>query len=215
MSGDTTESKRSAAGKGSPKEKTRPRHAEVLQAAIRVFYRKGYRASTIQDVSDALDFTSAALYYYVGSKQELLTSIVLEPNKQLVDIAERMLATDIPATERLRRMIIEHVTFMLREREMFGVMFRERIELDPETAKALAEYEDRYYTLMRTIISKAVDAGEIAVENLSIAALALIGMINWTTRWYHDDGPQTAEQIAHHFFNIYFLGVAPRTRPKS
>lgn len=216
MNGDTTEPTSSAARKKTaPKERAvaRPRHAEVLQAAIRVFYRKGYRASTIQDVSDELNFTSAALYYYVKSKQELLVNIVMEPNKHLIKIAEHLLAMDIPAVERLRRIILEHVTFLLSKREMFGVMNRERVELDPDTAKTLAEYEERYYKLVRTIIAKAVDAGEIVVDNLSVATLALIGMVNWTTRWYREDGSQSPEQIAHHFFNIYFVGVAPRTRP--
>lgn len=205
----------SAAGRKTPSKErnaARSRHAEVLQAAIRVFYRKGYRASTIQDVSDELNFTSAALYYYVESKHELLVNIVMEPNKRLIEMAERLLAMDIPAAERLRRVILEHVTFLLSKREMFGVMNRERVELDSATAKALAEDEERYYRLVRTIIARAADAGEIVVDDLSIATLALIGLVNWTTRWYREDGPRSPEQIAHHFFNIYFLGVAPRMR---
>jgi len=189
----------------------RSRRAEVIGAASRIFFQKGYRAATIQDIGNAMNFTSAALYYYVGSKQQLLTEIVLEPNRRLVEIAERVCDLDVPLTERLRRIIVEHVNLMLREREMFGVMFRERIEITAEDASTLRELEDRYYALVRDIISRGVEANEFVVRDASVATLGLMGMINWTTRWYRKDGGMSPEQIAQHYFEIFYMGIAPRS----
>jgi TetR/AcrR family transcriptional regulator, cholesterol catabolism regulator len=195
------------------RETTRARHAEVIRTASRIFFEKGYRATTIQDIGSAMNFTSAALYYYIGSKQQILVEIVLEPNRQLVKCAERISRLDIPPTEQLRKIIIEHVTLMLREREMFGVMFRERIELAEEHLNILRELEERYFTLVRSIISRGVEANQLVVGDVSVATLALIGMINWTTRWFRKDGKLSPEQIAQNYFDYIYLGFAPRALP--
>jgi TetR/AcrR family transcriptional regulator, cholesterol catabolism regulator len=209
--------KSGVAGAGSPqeirqngRETTRARHAEVIRAASRIFFEKGYRATTIQDIGNAMNFTSAALYYYIGSKQQILVEIVLEPNRRLVACAERISRLDIPAAEQLRKMIIEHVGLMLQEREMFGVMFRERIELDQDHQTILRELEERYFTLVRDVIARGVQANQLVVADVSVATLALIGMINWTTRWYRKDGHLSPQQIAESYFDYIYLGFAPR-----
>lgn len=212
MAADGTEvaARPNGSSRAAEKGSTRARRAEVISVASKVFFDKGYRAATIQDLGDAMNFTSAALYYYVGSKHQILVEIVMEPNRRLVAIAEHICNLDMPATEQLRRIILEHVSLMLREREMFGVMFRERIELDEAQARALGELEDRYYSLVRNVLAKAVETREVTINNVSVATLALIGMINWTTRWYRKGGELSAEQIAQQYFDLFYLGVAPR-----
>jgi AcrR family transcriptional regulator len=195
-----------------PKRNTRARRAEVIRAASNIFFEKGYRATTIQDIGKAMGFTSAALYYYIGSKHQILVDIVLEPNRRLMEIAERIAILDVPATEQLRRIVHEHVTLMLNEREMFGVMFRERIELDEEHLGALRELEARYFAFIRGILERGAKDKQFVIDDVSVAALGLLGMINWTTRWYKKDGRMSPEQIAQHFFDHFYLGIGPRAR---
>jgi len=184
----------------------------MIRAAARIFFEKGYRATTIQDIGKAMNFTGAALYYYFGSKHQILTEIVLEPNRKLVEHAEAISDLDIPAPEQLRRLVTQHVQLMLSEREMFGVMFRERIELAQADLATLSALEDRYFTLVRDMLVRAKAAGQIVVNDASVATLALLGMINWTTRWYSKSGRLNPGQIAQEYFDLLYFGIAPRTR---
>jgi AcrR family transcriptional regulator len=190
---------------------TRARRQEVLAAAARVLYRKGYRSATIQDIGDELNFSGAALYYYIGSKSDLLFEIITEPNRHLVTTARSLLTADLPPVELLRTLVFEHFDFMLREKEMFGVMLRERLELPADKAAELAMIEDEYYAIVRTLIERAVEAGSLVTESPAIAALSLIGSINWATRWYRENGAWTAADIARMHFNLFYRGTAPRT----
>lgn len=54
------------------------RRREILDAALRLMYAKGYQAMTIQDVLDDLQMSKGALYHYFDSKQALLDGIVEE-----------------------------------------------------------------------------------------------------------------------------------------
>jgi AcrR family transcriptional regulator len=61
------------------------RREEIIKAAAHVFRDRGVEAATLRDVAEATDTDRATLYYYVGSKEELLQEIVRQALSQ--DIA--------------------------------------------------------------------------------------------------------------------------------
>ena len=79
--------------------KPAPRRGELLDAAISLFYEKGYAHTTLQDIADRMGFTKAAIYYYAKNKEELLVEIyiaIVEP--AIADARE--LAAGPPRTAR-------------------------------------------------------------------------------------------------------------------
>src|SRR5260370_42620783 len=69
-----------AARRGAAREEGGPgsgaRRDEIIKAAAHVFRDRGFEATTLRDVAEATDTDRATLYYYVGSKEELLQEIV-------------------------------------------------------------------------------------------------------------------------------------------
>jgi TetR/AcrR family transcriptional regulator, cholesterol catabolism regulator len=77
------------------------RAQEICLAAAQIFVSKGYNATSLNDVAEALDITKAGLYYYVESKQDLLYRIinlgldsvqreVLDPAREITDAEQRL-----------------------------------------------------------------------------------------------------------------------------
>src|SRR6266576_966289 len=56
--------------------KRRNRKVDVTDAAIDVFWRKGYSAASVQDVADSVGVLKGSLYYYIDSKEDLLYEIL-------------------------------------------------------------------------------------------------------------------------------------------
>jgi len=52
------------------------RRNEILDAAQRLVYTKGFRQMTIQDILDDLQISKGAFYHYFDSKQDLLEGLV-------------------------------------------------------------------------------------------------------------------------------------------
>ena len=52
------------------------RRNEILDAAQRLVYRKGYEQMTIQDILDDLHLSKGAFYHYFDSKQSLLEALI-------------------------------------------------------------------------------------------------------------------------------------------
>jgi AcrR family transcriptional regulator len=76
---------------------------EILEAAQRLVYTRGYEQMSIQDILDELHISKGAFYHYFDSKQALLDGLV----DRMMDEAELVLRpiveADLPAVEKLRR----------------------------------------------------------------------------------------------------------------
>jgi len=81
------------------------RLAEIYRTAAQIILRKGYDATSINDIANALGMTKAGLYHYINGKKELLFDIM---NFGLDELDEEVAtpAASIPdSVERLRFII--------------------------------------------------------------------------------------------------------------
>src|SRR2546430_16146613 len=108
----------------------------ILGEAATLFARQGYRATTLDDVADALDIKKASLYHYIRSKEELLTEIY-DRILTRIDAAVRPVAeSGLPADERLRRMAHAHLEVVTAERDMLAAGPRGGTAGPPPTQRA-------------------------------------------------------------------------------
>src|SRR5512134_1185519 len=84
-----------------PRAQVDGRAAEVYRTAARLILEKGYDATSVGDIADALGITKAGLYHYIKGKTELLYEImkfgleelereVLAPAREIADPEERL-----------------------------------------------------------------------------------------------------------------------------
>ena len=71
--------------------------------------RKGYHAATVQDIADAVGILKGSLYHHFKSKDDLLYFIVKEPIFRMYSRMGEIAASDLPASEKLRRAILAHL----------------------------------------------------------------------------------------------------------
>jgi AcrR family transcriptional regulator len=188
-------------------QSNRTRREEVLAVAASVFSERGYRASTIQDIGRELGITSAALYYYFESKQEILSELIVRPIQQLEAMSAEVAASNLGNREKLFEIVRRHIEMMLQQRELFTIFLRERVELEPVHAKRLAELEEKYYRRVRGVIEAAQKDGEIRAVSPQLVALGVIGMTNWVLRWYKPGGQLSMTEIAAGLMDVIEGGV--------
>src|ERR1700761_228 len=78
------------------------RQREIIDAAAKIFHRKGYSETTVQDIADAVGILKGSLYYYIDSKEDLLFQMLLEVHEDAKVIVKETAALDLSALERLR-----------------------------------------------------------------------------------------------------------------
>ena len=79
------------------------RRNEILDAALRLLYTKGYEQMTIQDIQHGLNISKGAFYHYFKSKQDLLEAIIERMMNEAVAVLEPIIdASHLSALEKLQ-----------------------------------------------------------------------------------------------------------------
>src|SRR6188508_3213880 len=73
----------------------------ILDAAVRVFARKGYHASRVADIAEEAGIAHGLLYHYFRSKDEVLECVFKETWSDIVAAVQRVESTPEPAREQL------------------------------------------------------------------------------------------------------------------
>jgi hypothetical protein len=85
------------------------RREEVLRAAARLFFDRGYAATSTADIARALGLQRGSVYYYLSTKEDLLYELVRDRYASGTALLERLRNDPRDAPTKLRRLIEEHV----------------------------------------------------------------------------------------------------------
>jgi TetR/AcrR family transcriptional regulator, cholesterol catabolism regulator len=185
-----------------------PREAEIYEAALRLFREKGYHATSMRDIGQAVGLLKGSLYTYISSKQDLLVPIFEQSTVPLLRELERIVADpDLPAPELLRLAIRAHVATVAQRLDVLTVFLHERRALSSESLRRLRAYNKRYQDLFAGIIERGVREGVFRPVDCRVTMLALIGMCNSMAWWYRPDGRLAPDEIAEQFADLVLNGL--------
>ena len=184
------------------------RKQRIIDTAAELFHKKGYQSTTLQDVSEALGVSKAALYHYVKSKDDLLWIIYTQAFENIFHDTHRISSMDLPPDQKLRRVIRNHIkNIILKDLSMFSVFFSEENQLPEKDVKKIREEKKRYTQMIEDIIGEGIRKGVFAEADPRLQAYAILGMCNWIYTWYKPGKTHyEPEEIADYFVSLLESG---------
>src|SRR3954453_21331690 len=168
----------------------------ILAAAVLVFSRQGYRATSMNDVAAGVGLSKPALYHYVRTKQDLLVQVYEEVLDETLRSARAIVATAPSPRAALRELIVERVAYTCEHQDLLKICFEEESELPPELAEPILErrraFED--VVLDAVVHHLAVTGGTLAMNPKAYVNTCL-GAANWVYKWYSPDGKLTPREL--------------------
>lgn len=183
------------------------RAAEVYRTAARIILQKGYDATSVSDIADALGITKAGLYHYIKGKTELLFEIM----KYGLEELEREVL--VPAREiedpeqRLRFVITTHARIVTRGDGVVTILVDEARALTPAQNRTVVRMKRKYIDCLRDTLEELKKQHKLRGVDVTVAAFSITGAINWLSRWYRPGGSLSAEEIAWQIADIALNGV--------
>ena len=104
---------------------------EILEAAAQIFSQKGYAASSMQDIAQAVSLQKASLYYHISSKQEILVELLDRALDLLIERLQMVIDQPLPPDEKLQTAIISYVEALTEHRELASILLFEHRSLEP------------------------------------------------------------------------------------
>ena len=179
----------------------------ILQAAASIFQEKGYHATSMQDIAEAVDLKKGSLYHHVNSKQEILLALLDEALGLIVERLESVISPDLSPSQKLRRVMHAYLGFLTENRSLSSVLLLEYRSLEPEFKGLHIPSRDQVDHIWQKIIEEGVTQGEFQTLEPGLTSKALLGVLNWTITWYREDGQLSAEQIADRFTDLFLQGL--------
>ncbi|WP_432970066.1 TetR/AcrR family transcriptional regulator [Dactylosporangium sp. CA-233914] len=169
----------------------------INRAALELFAKKGFAATGIRDLAEAAGVSTASLYHYMGTKDDLLERIILRGMERTIAYGRGVaVLSEDPATQ-LVGLVQAHVCLHTTYRHETRVLDLELRSLRKTTHATVVELRDSYEQIWADILNRGMAAGTFDIPDQHVARLALIEMCNGTGLWYNPKGSLTIAQVAH------------------
>lgn len=178
----------------------------ILEEAARLFTEKGYEATSVQDLAEALGLSKAALYHHFHSKEDVLYEISHQTLEGLLEEGKKALAVPDPR-EALLHFMEGHARFFEENRPFFVPMLQSLQSLSPEKQAPIIALRDRYEETLRALLRRGMESGVFRQLDVALTARAVLSLLNWMRSWFRPGGPLRAEEVVHFYFHLLLRGL--------
>ncbi len=190
------------------------RRDRLLEVALALFTERGYRGTSVRDITRAAGVTEAVLYHYFANKADLWAAVLdaYTPFGSLKQILEGV-ATD-PLDVALQRVGIE-LLGLLRSREQLVLTLLSEAPVEPDVARVLERFLNNVAVGLAAFLAARLARGEVA-EHVDVAAAArafqgaLFVHLLTTSLTSRGTGADPDEVMVERLVQLLLLGLLPR-----
>jgi len=186
----------------SPKWQAR-RH-EIVDTSARVFAERGYHATSTTELCEANGIGKGALYYYIGSKEQLLAAI----HDRVMD--EVMLGAD-----RVTMLGEELLDVIFRFPHHVWVFLHDFPALTGKNAEMFRQRRRAYERQVEAVFQQGIESGDFRPVDTRLAVSGWLGMHNYTYLTLRAGGHFSVKEVAKSFADIFILGLATREQDQA
>ena len=183
------------------------RREELFAVAERLFAVRGFHATSVRDIADALQIKGGSLYAHIESKDDVLWEILSAKADRFFAAIEPIVASNLVTVEKLRRAIAAHVGVVTSNLNAAAIYSTEWRCLSEERRRQFAARRDDYERIFRGLVGGCIREGTFGSLDEKFATLLILSSINWIYQWYRPDGPMTPDEIARTLTDMIFNGL--------
>jgi len=187
---------------------------EIMRIGATLFKEVGYEAATVDEIARRAEMDRATLYYYFKGKQELFREMVNTATANNVTTAEGIASIDEPPDIKLRKLIRSLFNSYQEHYPYLFVYLEQDISRLAQDQSAwsteILKLNDRFNEAVVRIIREGRDAGLFISRGTDkVLAAGILGMCNWSHRWFRPSGAFTAVEIGEIFADMVLGGLMP------
>ena len=169
----------------------------ILDAAVRVFARRGFYACRVSDIADEAGVAYGLVYHYFASKEEVLDTLFLERWEVMLEMIREVDALPIPVRQKLQEIVSFIVESYRHDPDMMKVIIVEVTRAANSFGRTHLSQIREGYDLIGGIVAKAQADGVFKPEiEPRFAAMAFYGVIEQLlTGWIFGLLPQDEEHF--------------------
>jgi AcrR family transcriptional regulator len=154
------------------------RRPQIVEAAIRVFIRKGFRKATMPDIAREAGLSIGGVYWYFEGKDEIVSAILERAFDEDFGALAELVRADAPAAGRLLAFVAAYADSFDQWLWMnpIGMEFYGEAAHNEKVRAVILRYIDRYRQALAALIEQGIERGEFRAVDPAVAATALLGL---------------------------------------
>ncbi len=179
------------------------RRRQLLDVAVEVFSRRGFHATSMNDVAKAAGVTKPVLYTHFGSKRGLYRALLDDVGARLRQDIEAAVATEPGPRAQVEAGFRAYFRFVAEHRSAFALLFGGGARRDTEFAEAVRAVE----VALAEVIAARIDAPIEPAQRL-LFAHGIVGLAEATSRhWVNDGLARDPDQLAADVAGLAWAGL--------
>jgi AcrR family transcriptional regulator len=182
----------------------------LLTVATRLFAKKGFESTSVQEIVEAAGVTKGAMYHYFSSKDDLLYEVYARVLRMQTERLEKFAAAQEPVADRLYEAAADVVVTTIANLDDSMIFMRSMHQLSPDKQRTVRADRRRYHELFRTIVEEGQRSGEFRDDTpAELVVDYFFGSVHHLGWWYRRSGPLTADQVARDFASLLMRSLRP------
>ncbi|MDO9535353.1 MAG: TetR/AcrR family transcriptional regulator [Bacillota bacterium] len=175
---------------------------EILDAAAKLFKKKGYIGTSIRDITSAVGILRGSIYSHFESKEQIFLKILHRGVDSLLNGAEDIIAKQLSPIDTLRDLIQNHLMHIMENNNSLVIFMQDGENIQAEQITHYMEKRDRYENILRNVLEEGIKEGVFPELNIRFTGFALLGMCNWVIHWFDPKGPNSPEEISKYMSSL-------------
>lgn len=182
------------------------RRQSIIDSAAAIFAQHGYAAVGISELGKQVDLGKGALYYYIGSKEELLVEIQDRVLAPLLTSARRIVELEVDPLMRIRVLSEVLLDLILRRLDHVWVYEHDYRQLTGERRTKVLAQRREFQSIARHLVEEAMADRLLDEVEPELATLEFLNLHNHTYQWAHTHTQWTASDLSQSYCRLFLTG---------
>ncbi len=180
----------------------------IVDASVVLFQQDGYHSVTVDRIVEYIGASKGGFYHNFKSKDELLYEIhdvfisyVIKQSQEAYDQYNTPITRLCAMVHTLSQVFDVYQAHII-------VFYEESRSLSEEYSELIHKKRDQYRDILQKVIAEGQATNDFRSElPCTIVTMAIVGMINWTYKWFKQTGPLSMEEITEVFTDMILRAI--------
>lgn len=192
-------------------ERSRDRQRRILDAALSVFSRQGYRDASVDDIAREAETSKGGVYFHFPGKQVLFRALLDVSSRRLMDKVEQAIALKSDPVARADAALLTVLREFAEHKTMARLFMVEALGAGSEFQTRILQLHDDFIALIQRHLDDAVALGVVDAPDTLLASRAWFGALNEVIlHWLVKGEPERLEDAYETLRPLLMRSVAAR-----
>ncbi len=151
---------------------------KIFNAAARLFWRKGYKRTSLNDIARAARVNKGTIYYHFENKMAILFEITVSAIYEIITLAQPILEEDLEPDKKMEALIDNHIRWLISHPGRVGFYTFNKLNLTPKLFADYLKTRSAYVALFQKVIDEGVTKGTFYPINSQSDAIYIVTLLN-------------------------------------